>query len=130
MIDGLGQLLRAVGEAKRAEGLGRERERMAAELHDRIEQATSTLGLKVNAILEREPVTDPIATDLGEVRQLAIHTSEAVREAIFAPSLPRAPAGGLPPELRRLVREGCESDSVESDPGGRGQPGVRPPRAA
>ena len=101
--------------ADREQVLRQERERIAAELHDHIEQAIFTLGLKVNAILEREPMTDPIATDLGEVRQLAIHTSEAVREAIFALSLPRAAAGGLPSELRRLVREAGESDTVEAD---------------
>ena len=101
--------------ADREQVLRQERERIAAELHDRIEQAIFTLGLKVNAILERESMTDPIATDLGEVRQLAIHTSEAVREAIFALSLPRAAAGGLPAELRRLVRERGDSDSVEAD---------------
>jgi signal transduction histidine kinase len=95
--------------------LRQERERIAAELHDRIEQAIFTLGLKVNAILEREPVTGPIASDLGEVRQLAIHTSESVREAIFALSLPRSEAGGLPSQLRRLVRETGESEAVEAD---------------
>ena len=115
MIDKLEQLHRDLSQAEREQVLQKERERIAAELHDHIEQAIFTLGLKVNAILEREPVTDPIASDLGEVRQLAIHTSEAVREAIFALSLPRAAAGGLPSELRRLVRQMGESDSVEAD---------------
>jgi signal transduction histidine kinase len=115
MIDELEQLHRDLSQAERDQVLRGERERIAAELHDRIEQAIFTLGLKVNAILEREPVTDPIAADLGEVRQLAIHTSEAVREAIFALSLPRAAAGGLPAELRRLVRETGESEAVEAD---------------
>jgi signal transduction histidine kinase len=115
MIDELEQLHRDLSQAEREQVLRGERERIAAELHDRIEQAIFTLGLKVNAILEREPVTGPIAADLGEVRQLAIHTSEAVREAIFALSLPRAAAGGLPAELQRLVREAGESEAVEAD---------------
>ncbi|HVS49970.1 MAG TPA: GAF domain-containing protein [Candidatus Dormibacteraeota bacterium] len=115
MIDELEQLHRDLSEAEREQVLQKERERIAAELHDRIEQAIFTLGLKVNAILEREPVTDPIAADLGEVRQLAIHTSEAVREAIFALSLPRAAAAGLPSELRRLVRATGEAEAVEAD---------------
>src|SRR5487761_1818429 len=115
MIDELEKLHRDLSQAEREQVLRQERERIAAELHDRIEQAIFTLGLKVNAILEREPVTGPIAADLGDVRQLAIHTSEAVREAIFALSLPRAAAGGLPSDLRRLVREAGESDSVEAD---------------
>ena len=129
MIDELEQLHRDLSQAEREQVLRQERERIAAELHDRIEQAIFTLGLKVNAILEQEPVADAIAADLGEVRQLAIHTSEAVREAIFALSLPRAAAGGLPSELRRLVRETGESETVEADlvvsgkPGGP-QPGV------
>lgn len=115
MIDELELLHRDLSQAERDQVLRQERERIAAELHDRIEQGIFTLGLKVNAILEREPVTDPIATGLGEVRQLAIHTSEAVREAIFALSLPRAEAGGLPAELRRLVRATAESEAVEAD---------------
>jgi signal transduction histidine kinase len=115
MIDELEQLHRDLSQAERDQVLQKERERIAAELHDRIEQAIFSLGLKVNAILERESVTDPTAADLGEVRQLAIHTSEAVREAIFALSLPRAAAGGLPSELRRLVRETGTSEAVEAD---------------
>ena len=115
MIDELELLHRDLSQAERDQVLRQERERIAAELHDRIEQAIFTLGLKVNAILERDHVTDPIATGLGEVKQLAIHTAEAVREAIFALSLPRAVAGGLPSELRRLVRDAGESDSVEAD---------------
>src|ERR1700682_1836438 len=115
MIDKLEQLHRDLSQAEREQVLQKERERIAAELTDHIEQAILQLGLKVNAILERDSMTDPIATDLGEVRQLAIHTSEAVREAIFALSLPRDAAGGLPTELRRLVREAGASDSVEAD---------------
>src|SRR3979490_2121555 len=115
MIDELEQLHRDLSQAEREQVLRQERERIAAEPHARIEPAIFPLGLKVNAILEREPVTDPIATDLGEVRQLAIHTSEAVREAIFALSLPRSAAGGLPSELQRLVPETGESEAVEAD---------------
>ena len=115
MIDELEQLHRDLSQAERDQVLRQERERIAAELHDRIEQAIFTLGLKVNAILEQEPMTGPIASDLGEVRQLAIHTSEAVREAIFALSLPRSAAGGLPSELRRLVRDTGASEAIEAD---------------
>jgi signal transduction histidine kinase len=115
LIDELAQLHRDLSQAERDQVLRQERERIAAELHDRIEQAIFTLGLKVNAILEQEPVSGAIATDLGEVRQLAIHTSEAVREAIFALSLPRSAAGGLPSELRRMVREAGASEAIEAD---------------
>jgi signal transduction histidine kinase len=115
MIDELAQLHRDLSQAERDQVLRQERERIAAELHDRIEQAIFSLGLKVNAILEKEPVTEPIAKDLGEVRQLAVHTSEAVREAIFALSLPRPAAGGLLSELRRLVREVGKSNGLEAD---------------
>src|SRR5438445_4375984 len=94
MIGELEDLHRNCSHAEREKVLRDERERIAAELHDRIQQAIFTLGLKVNAILEREPVTEPIASGLGEVRQLAVHTSEAVREAIFALSLPRPAASG------------------------------------
>jgi len=115
MIDELAELHRNLSQAERDQVLREERERIAAELHDRIEQAIFTLGLKVNSILEREPVTEPIATGLGEVRQLAVHTSEAVREAIFALSLPRPAASGLLSELRRLVSEAGKSEELEAD---------------
>jgi len=115
MIDELAVLHRNLSQAERDQVLREERERIAAELHDRIEQAIFTLGLKVNSILEKELVTEPIATGLGEVRQLAVHTSEAVREAIFALSLPRPAASGLLSELRRLVSETGKSEELEAD---------------
>jgi signal transduction histidine kinase len=115
MIGELEQLHRDLSMAEREQVLRQERERIAAELHDRIEQAIFTLGLKVNEILEREHVAEPIATDLGDVKQLAIHTSEAVREAIFALSLAQPAAGRLLSELRRLVREAGKSDELEAD---------------
>ena len=115
MIDELEELHRDLSQAEREQVLREERERIAAELHDRIEQAIFSLGLKVNAILEREPVTEPIAAGLGEVRQLAVHTAESVREAIFALSLPRPAAGGLLSDLRRLVRDAAKSEELEAD---------------
>ena len=115
MIDELEALHRDLSQAEREQVLREERERIASELHDRIEQAIFMLGLKVNAILEREPVAEPIASDLGEVRQLAVHTSEAVREAIFALSLLRPAASGLLFEMRRLVRELGQSEDLEAD---------------
>jgi signal transduction histidine kinase len=115
LIAQLEQLHHDLSVAEREQVLRQERERIAAELHDRIEQAIFSLGLKVNEILEREHVTEPIATGLGDVRQLAIHTSEAVREAIFALSLPRLAAGGLLSELGRLVREAGRSEELEVD---------------
>jgi signal transduction histidine kinase len=115
MIAELAELHRHLSQAERDQVLGEERQRIAAELHDRIEQAIFTLGLKVNSILEKEHVNEPIATGLGEVRQLAVHTAEAVREAIFALSLPRPAASGLLAELRRLVREVGKSEDLEAD---------------
>jgi signal transduction histidine kinase len=115
MIAELAELHRNLSQAERDQVLGEERQRIAAELHDRIEQAIFTLGLKVNSILEKEHVNEPIATGLGEVRQLAVHTAEAVREAIFALSLPRPAAIGLLAELRRLVREVGKSEDLEAD---------------
>ena len=115
MIDELADLHRDLSLKEREHVLREERGRIAAELHDRIEQAIFTLGLKVNAILEREAPSDPIRKELGEVRHLAVHTSESVREAIFALSLPRPAAGGLLAELRSLVRETGDQDGLEAD---------------
>src|ERR1700682_4704867 len=54
MIDKLEQLHRDLSQAEREQVLQKERERIAAELTDHIEQAILQLGLKVNAILERD----------------------------------------------------------------------------
>jgi len=99
MIDELAELHRDLSQAEREQVLREERVRIAAELHDRIEQGIFTLGLKVNAILEQEPVTEPIATGLRDVRQLAIHTSEAV------------PRPSSPSPYRGWRRTGCSRSS-------------------
>jgi signal transduction histidine kinase len=103
MIGELELLHRDLSQAERDQVLRQERERIAAELHDRIEQAIFTLGLKVNAILEREPQDDPVATGLGEVKQLAVHTAEAVREAILADLVVSGKPGGLGPEAAHTL---------------------------
>src|SRR6266853_4813256 len=62
MIDELELLHRDLSQAERDQVLRQERERIAAELHDPMDQAIFTLGPKSNAIPDRQPMTDPIAT--------------------------------------------------------------------
>jgi len=105
MIAELEKLHRELSHAEREQVRQQERERIAAELHDHIEQAIFTIGLTVNSLLQHHQLAPRAAEQLGEVRQLAAGTAEAVREAIFVLSLPGPQSGSLASALRKLVRQ-------------------------
>jgi signal transduction histidine kinase len=115
MIGELEKLHRELSQSERDQVRLQERERIAAELHDRIEQAIFTIGLKLNAILEGDGVGARAAKRLGEIRQLTAGTAEAVREAVFALSLPGPQKGGLGGALRKLVRLAGQTNGLETD---------------
>jgi signal transduction histidine kinase len=115
MIAELEKLHRDLSHAEREQVRQQERERIAAELHDHIEQAIFTIGLTVNRLLEHHAVGPKAAEQLGEVRQLAAGTAEAVREAIFVLSLPGPQTGSLGSALRKLVRQTGRAHELETD---------------
>jgi GAF domain-containing protein len=78
MIEGLEQLHRRIDEAERSQVLAQERDRIAAGLHDLIEQGIFTIGLQVSSLLEGD-VDPAIAVRLQDVRQLAGRTAESRR---------------------------------------------------
>jgi signal transduction histidine kinase len=115
MIESLERLHRELDQAERERVLRQERERIAAGLHDRIEQAIFTIGLKLSAALEKDQLSYETAQRLREARQLAAVTAESVKEVIFALSLPGPQAGELAASLRRLVREAGRGQELETD---------------
>jgi len=115
MIGRLELLHQELNQAEREQVRGQERERIAADIHDHIEQAIFTMGLKVSAILEHGNTSDGVTQRLEELRLLAASTAEAVREVIFALSLPGPQAGRLVAALRKLVRDAGQSHGLETD---------------
>jgi signal transduction histidine kinase len=115
MIGELEKLHRDLSQSERDQVLLQERERIAAELHDRIEQAIFTIGLKLNTILEGDGIGARAAKRLGEIRQLTAGTAEAVRESVFALSLPGPQAGSLGGALRKLLRQVGRDHGLETD---------------
>jgi PAS domain S-box-containing protein len=120
----VGRLRELRGEleaAQRARLLDDERERIARELHDRVEQTFFGIGLSVNALLAGPlpQLVGSVRDALAVIRDSAQNGAEELRAAIFA--LTRAEVNDL--ELFRalwlLVREfqrktGLEADLLES----------------
>jgi signal transduction histidine kinase len=104
MIHKLELLHHELDEVEREGVLRKERARIAADLHDRLEQAIFSIGLQVNTALERPELEPETANRLREIRRLAAGMSEAIKEVIFATSSP-SKGVDLPGTLRRLVRD-------------------------
>jgi signal transduction histidine kinase len=113
MIDQLQELHRRLDAAQLQELLTHERQRIARELHDRVQQTIFAMGLRLGSLLEG---TEPIGRrPLEELRALAGCASEQVKEAIFALSAPELQGGHLVGELGRLVRELSATTSIVAD---------------
>jgi signal transduction histidine kinase len=80
----LQQLHDRLTEIEQAQLVGRERERIAGDLHDRLEQQIFTIGVRLNALLEQNDVDPRLAQELQQMRQLTIEASNEVRRAIFS----------------------------------------------
>jgi signal transduction histidine kinase len=114
MIEGLEQLHRRLDEAERSQVLAQERDRIAAALHDLIEQGIFTIGLQLSSLLEGE-VEPATAARLQDLRQLAGRTAESVREVIFALARPSHDTTNLTASVRRLLREASQAHGLETD---------------
>jgi signal transduction histidine kinase len=102
-------------EIERERVLRQERERIARDIHDRIEQAIFTIGLQVNAELDRGDLPPETASRLVEIRRVAARTAAATKEVIFAMSDPSQQGIELQETLRRLVRDMDRSGVVAAD---------------
>jgi signal transduction histidine kinase len=113
MIDQLQELHRRLDAAQLQELLVHERQRIARELHDRVQQTIFAMGLRLGSLLEG---TEPIGRrPLEELRVLTGCASEQVKEAIFALSASELQGGHLIGELGRLVRELSASTPIVAD---------------
>jgi signal transduction histidine kinase len=107
--------------AERVRLLDDERERIARELHDRVEQTFFSIGLSVNALLASLPAwpMESLRSPLAVIRNSAQQGAEDLRAAIFALTRAEVHDLELVRALWRLVREfqkrtGLEGDLVES----------------
>jgi signal transduction histidine kinase len=112
----LQQLRGRLEETERAKLIADERERIARELHDRVEQAFFGIGLNVNALLAG-PSASPAETfqALITVRRSASQGAEDLRAAIFALSRAEVHDLGLVQALWQLVREFQNRTNLEAD---------------
>lgn len=114
MIERLERLHRRLDQVEHEQVLRHERERIAADLHDRIEQAIFTIGLRLSRLLDAGLPSSRTEEQVRETRALAARTAESVKEVIWALSLP-GPQDELAMSLRRLVREAGRSSGLEMD---------------
>ena len=107
--------------AERRKLLDAERERIARELHDRVEQTFFSIGLSVSALLASLPASpaESVCASLAGIRNSAQQGAEDLRAAIFALTRAEVHDLELVQALWQLVREfqkrtGLEADLAES----------------
>ena len=116
MIAGLEHFNQRLHEAERQQLLVRERDRIAGGLHDNIQQGIFSIGLRLNALLDRD--LDPALVDeLREVRELTSRTADEVRKVVFAVADGEIGRRDLTSSVRALVdglgaRTGLETEVV------------------
>jgi signal transduction histidine kinase len=117
IVGRLQQLRGRLEATERVRLLDDERERIARELHDRVEQAFFSIGLSVNAMLA-SPRTSPVESlhaALAAIGSSARQGAEDLRAAIFALTRAEVQDLGLVRALWKLVREFQEKTGVEAD---------------
>jgi len=114
MIEGLQQLHQRLDDVERDQLLGHERERIAAGLHDEIEQSVFTLGMRLSSLLDAD-LEASTAAQLQDVRQQLSGVSDHVRDVVFALSAPGHEGGGLAASMRRLLRDTARKSAIRTD---------------
>ncbi len=102
-------------EVQKRQMLADERNRIAQELHDRVQQTLFTIGLKADWIMEHLPPYSSLAGPLRTIKQLASLGTAQVRDAIFALSSTELQEGGLVSMLYALIQNLRETSSIEID---------------
>ncbi|MCU1427854.1 MAG: two-component sensor histidine kinase [Actinomycetia bacterium] len=105
MIASLQQLHARLGEAERTQLLVRERERIAAGLHDHIEQEVFAIGISITSLLEGNEFDPLVAEQLRAIRQLAVQAADEVRRVVFALAVAEHGDGNLVSEVRSRLRD-------------------------
>jgi signal transduction histidine kinase len=108
MIAGLSSLQLRLGTAERDQLLALERDRIAAGLHDEIEQQLFSIGLELSSLLDGDDLGD-LPAGVGErirrARQLAAQTSDKVHEVVFALGVEGHGGPDLTSSIRKLLDE-------------------------
>lgn len=115
MIDRLQQLNTRLSSAEREQLLSLERQRIAAGLHDRIEQDIFTIGLQLSSLLERDGLDPEVAERLRHLRKLASRSADEVREVIFALASRDGSDAGFTQAVRRLLSDVGRTSGLETD---------------
>lgn len=102
-------------EAQKREMLSEERNRIAQELHDRVQQTLFTIGLKADWLIGRVPTDSPLIRTLHSIKQLASLGTVQVRDAIYALSSSGFKEGGLSSMFYTLIQDLRETSSMEVD---------------
>jgi signal transduction histidine kinase len=105
MITSLQQLHARLHDAERNQLIDRERQRIAAGLHDTIEQKLFSIGLGINSLIDGADADPSTAERLRSLRQYAVETADEVRKVIFALAAPREGIGDLSLGVRSLLRD-------------------------
>lgn len=105
MIERLKELNREQVEAARTRAVEEERNRIAAGLHDQIEQALFAIGIRLGSVLESESLIESTRRQLDETREILARAAEATHGIVFASSPGTMSAGDLAGALRSLSRQ-------------------------
>jgi signal transduction histidine kinase len=111
----LQQLHHELTEAQKRQMLTEERNRIAQELHDRVQQTLFTIGLKADWIKERLPANSPLMRSLRAFEELVSLGTAQVRDAIFALSSSESHRDGLVNMVYTLIHDLRESSTIEAD---------------
>jgi signal transduction histidine kinase len=111
----LQQLHHELTEVQKRQMLAEERNRIAQELHDRVQQTLFTIGLKANWVKERLPTDSSLTRSLRAIEELVSLGTAQVRDAIFALSSSETPRDGLVNMLSTLIHDLRESSAIEAD---------------
>lgn len=115
MIERLEVINRELREAERERATQRERERIAAEVHDGIDQALFTVGLRINSALETQHLTSDMTTYLLEIRDVVARAAHETKHAIFAMSSDDNRNRPLEERLRRCIHEAPQGTNLGVD---------------
>jgi signal transduction histidine kinase len=111
----LQQLHNELTEVQKRQMLVEERNRIAQELHDRVQQTLFTIGLKADWIKEQLPSGSPLKRSLYAIEELASLGTAQVRDAIFALSSAETPRDDLVERLYTLIHDLRDSSPIEAD---------------
>ncbi|MGZ4702450.1 MAG: GAF domain-containing sensor histidine kinase [Ilumatobacteraceae bacterium] len=115
MIARLQQLQERLGSAEREQLLALERDRIAAGLHDEIEQQLFLIGLGLSSLLEDERLPPELAERVRDIRHLAGGTAQAIRDVIFALAVDGHKGGDLTGSIRRLLSNITDGTGIDTD---------------